>query len=166
MHIKNSVVVVLYYIFLHYIFMIDCDDDYLSHTQLHREYITSSEMYSRHLTHPKWTHTRSCGQPCYSARGAVGGSVPCSKAPQSGIEGGYPPTNNPCQTWDSNPQPSAYKSNSLSIRLPLFECAFSFILYFKYFYLAFIYISVLVNFSNILFQVVAWKATLPRFYQD
>ncbi len=27
-----------------------------------------------------------------------------------------PPTNNPCQTWDSNPQPSGYKSNSLSIR--------------------------------------------------
>ncbi len=39
-------------------------------------------MYSLHLTHPKWTHTRSSGQPCYSARGAVGGSVPC------GIEGG------------------------------------------------------------------------------
>ncbi len=33
-----------------------------------------------------------------------------------GIEGGYSPTNNPCWTWDSNPQPSAYKSNSLSIR--------------------------------------------------
>ncbi len=26
---------------------------YLSHTQLYREYITSSEMYSLHLTHPK-----------------------------------------------------------------------------------------------------------------
>ncbi len=36
----------------------------------------SSEMYSLHLTHPKWTHTRSSGQPCYSARGAVGGSHP------------------------------------------------------------------------------------------
>ncbi len=56
---------------------------YLSHTQLHREYITSSEMYSLHLTHPKWTHTRSSGQPCYSARGAVGGSVSCSRTPQS-----------------------------------------------------------------------------------
>ncbi len=33
-----------------------------------------------------------------------------------------PPTNNPCRTWDSNPQPSAYKSDSLSIRprLPLY----------------------------------------------
>ncbi len=26
---------------------------YLSHTKLYREYITSSEMYSLHLTHPK-----------------------------------------------------------------------------------------------------------------
>ncbi len=26
---------------------------YLSHTQLHREYITSSEMYSLHLTHSR-----------------------------------------------------------------------------------------------------------------
>ncbi len=41
-------------------------------------------MYSLHLTHPKWTHTRSSGQPCYSARGAVGGSgSPCSRTPQS-----------------------------------------------------------------------------------
>ncbi len=40
-------------------------------------------MYSLHLAHPKWTHTRSSGQPCYSARGAVGGSVPCSRTPQS-----------------------------------------------------------------------------------
>ncbi len=56
---------------------------YLSHTRLYREYITSSEMYSLHLTHSKWTHTQSSGQPCYSARGAVGGSVPCSRTPQS-----------------------------------------------------------------------------------
>ncbi len=71
-------------------------------------------MYSLHLTHPKWTHTRSSGQPCYSARGAVGGSVPCSRTPRSWYW--TPPTNNPCRTWDSNPQPSAYKSDSLSIR--------------------------------------------------
>ncbi len=90
---------------------------YLSHTQLYREYITSSEMCSLHLTHPKWTHTRSSGQPCYSARGAVGGSVPCSRTPQSWYwRRILPPTNNPCRTWDSNPQPSAYKSDSLSIR--------------------------------------------------
>ncbi len=95
---------------------------YLSHTRLYREYITSSEMYSLHLTHPKWTHTRSSGQQCYSARGAVGGSVPCSRTPQSWYWRRRerwlftPPTNNPCRTWDSNPQPLNYESDSLTIR--------------------------------------------------
>ncbi len=46
---------------------------YLSHTQLYREYITSSEMYSLHLTHPKWTHTRSSGQPCLQRPGSSWG---------------------------------------------------------------------------------------------
>ncbi len=46
-------------------------------------------MYSLHLTHPKWTHTRSSEQPCYGAQGAVGGSVPLLKDHLSrGIEGG------------------------------------------------------------------------------
>ncbi len=42
-----------------------------------------------HLTHPsahsqQWTHTWSSGQPYCGARGAVGGSVPCSRvSPQS-----------------------------------------------------------------------------------
>ncbi len=27
-------------------------------------------MYSLHLTHPKWTHTWSSGQPCYSVAGS------------------------------------------------------------------------------------------------
>ncbi len=55
-------------------------------------------MYSLHLTHPKWTHTRSSGQPCYSTRGAVGGSVLAQGHLSRGIEGGYsPPTNNPCR---------------------------------------------------------------------
>ncbi len=62
---------------------------------------------------------------------AVGGSVPCSRvSPQLWYWGWRecwlftPPTYNPCRTWDSNPQPSGYKSNSLSIkpRLPL-RCA-------------------------------------------
>ncbi len=86
-----------------------------------------------HLTHPsahsqQWTHTRSSGQPCCGARGAVGGSVPCSRvSPQSWYWGWRehllftPPTDNPCRTWDSNLQPLGYKSNSLTIRprLPL-----------------------------------------------
>ncbi len=74
----QSCYILLYAYYVKYVFCF-----FLSHTQLYREYITSSEMYSLHLTHPKWTHTRSSGQPCYSARGAVGGSVPCSRTPQS-----------------------------------------------------------------------------------
>ncbi len=54
---------------------------YLSHTRLYSEYITSSEMYSLHLTHPKWTHPEQWAamlQP-----GEQLGSVPCSRTPQS-----------------------------------------------------------------------------------
>ncbi len=93
---------------------------YLSHTQLHREYITSSEMYSLHLTHPKWTHTRSSGQPCYSPGSSWGFGAFLNDTSVVVLKEDTPPTNNPCQTWDSNPQPSAYKSDSLSIR-PLFS---------------------------------------------
>ncbi len=91
-----------------------------------------------HLTHPsahsqQWTHTRSSGQPCCGARGAVGGSVPCSRvSPQSWYWRWRehllftPPTDNSCRTWESNLQPLGYKSNSLTIRprLPLFYCIF------------------------------------------
>ncbi len=81
-----------------------------------------------HLTHPsahsqQWTHTRSSGQPYCGARGAVGGSVPCSRvSPQSWYWRWRehllftPPTDNPCRTWESNLQPLGYKSNSLTIR--------------------------------------------------
>ncbi len=89
-----------------------------------------------HLTHPsahsqQWTHTRSSGQPFCGARGAVGGSVPCSRvSPQSWYWRWRehllftPPTDNPCRTWESNLQPLGYKSNSLTIRprLPPVKC--------------------------------------------
>ncbi len=74
-------------------------------------------------------HTWSSGQPYCGARGAVGGSVPCSRvSPQSWYWRWRehllftPPTDNPCRTWESNRQPLGYKSNSLTIRprLPLF----------------------------------------------
>ncbi len=66
------------------------------------------------------------GSHCSSARGAIGGSVPCSRAPQSWYWRWREccsftiPTFNPCRTWDSNPQPLDYKSDSLTItpRLP------------------------------------------------
>ncbi len=59
---------------------------------------------------------------CCGARGAVGGSVPCSRAPQSWYWGWRerstftPPTYNSCRTWDSNSQPLGYESNPLTIR--------------------------------------------------
>ncbi len=81
-----------------------------------------------HLTHPcantqQWTHTHrehtpgAVGSQCCGARGAVGGSVPCSRvSPQLWYWGWRehciftPPTDNSCRTWDSNPRPSGYKS--------------------------------------------------------
>ncbi len=85
-----------------------------------------------HLTHPS-AHTHSSehtpgavGSQSCGARGAVGGLVPCSRvSPQSWYWRWRecwlftPSTYNPCRTWDSNPQPSGYKSDSLSISPPL-----------------------------------------------
>ncbi len=77
----------------------------------------------------QWTHTHREHTPgavgshlCCGARGAVGGSVSCSRAPQSWYWGWRerwtftPPTYNSCRTWDSNSQPLDYKSDSLTIR--------------------------------------------------
>ncbi len=63
-------------------------------------------------THTPWTHTWSSGQPflCCDARGAVGDSVPCSRAPQSWY------WDNPCWSWDSNLRPLGYEPVSLTIR--------------------------------------------------
>ncbi len=81
-----------------------------------------------HLTHPKCTHTpwthleQRAAIYAAAPRGAVGGSVPCSRAPQSGYWRWRecctftPPTYNSCRTWDSNQQPFTYESDSLTIR--------------------------------------------------
>ncbi len=73
--------------------------------------------------HTHCEHTPGAvGSHCFSARGAVGGSVPCSRAPQSWYWRRREccsftiPTFNPCRTWDSSPQPLDYKSDSLTIR--------------------------------------------------
>ncbi len=56
--------------------------------------ITSNEMYSLHLTHPSAHTLEAVGSQRCGARGAVGGSVPCSRvSPQS------------WRSRDSNPQP-------------------------------------------------------------
>ncbi len=69
------------------------------------------------------------GSQCCGTRGVVWGSVPCSRvSPQLWCWRWRerwlftPPTDNSCQTWDSNPQPSVYKSDSLSIRPRFFHC--------------------------------------------
>ncbi len=91
--------------------------------------------HTRNLTHQsahtavssEQTHTHREHTPgavgshlCCSARGAVGGSVPCSRfSPHWWWKERWkftPPTYNPCRTWDSNPWPLGYKSDSLSIR--------------------------------------------------
>ncbi len=70
------------------------------------------------------THTEQCL--CCAARGAVGGSVPCSRAPRCGIEGGEsavhslpPPHLHFLPARDSNSQPFDYESDStIRPRLP------------------------------------------------
>ncbi len=74
-------------------------------------------------THSTHKHTGALGSHlCCGARGAVGGSVPCSRAPRRGIEGGesavnsVPPHLQFLPTQDSNSQPFDYESDSLTIR--------------------------------------------------
>ncbi len=70
----------------------------------------------KHLTHPKRIRTWSSGQPLYGARGAVRGSVPCSRALQSQF----------LPARDLNLQTSGYRPDSLTIRprLPLLSFHF------------------------------------------
>ncbi len=80
-------------------------------------------MHTHSSEHTHREHTpKAVGSQCCGTRGAVGDSVPCSRAPQSWYWRWRerwlftPPTYNPCWTWDSNPQPLNYKSDFLSIR--------------------------------------------------
>ncbi len=77
---------------------------------------------SLHLTHPKHIRTWSSGQPSYSARGAVRGSVPCSRAHQSWYWTQFLPAR------DSNPQTLGYKPDSLTTRPRLLLYMMSFVL--------------------------------------
>ncbi len=60
--------------------------------------IISSEMCSLHLTHPSAHTPGAVGSRRCGARGAVGGSVPCSRGLTSVVD-------NSCRNRDSNPQP-------------------------------------------------------------
>ncbi len=71
--------------------------------------ITSSEMCSLHLTHPSVHTPGAVGSWHSGVRGAVGGSVPCSRvSPQSWTEFQPEPR--------FEPTTSGYKSDALSIR--------------------------------------------------
>ncbi len=80
--------------------------------------------HSSEHTHTHRGHTPGAvgSHLCCGAWGAVGGSVSCSRAPQSWYWGWRerctftPPTYNSCRTWDSNSQPFDYESHSLTIR--------------------------------------------------
>ncbi len=73
---------------------------------------------SLRLTHPKRIHTWSSGQPSYGARGAVRGSVPCSRALQSWYWIKFLPARDP------NPRTLGYKPDSLypSLYCTLYSC--------------------------------------------
>ncbi len=78
-----------------------------------------------HLTHRRWTHTQQCTHTHreHTPGAAVWGSVPCSRAPQSWYWERCtftPPHLQFLLARDSNPQPLAYESDSLTIkpRLP------------------------------------------------
>ncbi len=94
--------------------------------------LTHPSAHTHTHTHTPWTHIHGAvGSKCCGVRGAVGGSVSCSRvSPQSWYWRWRecwlftPPTYNSCRTWDSNPRPSCYKSDSLSLGhdYPLGEC--------------------------------------------
>ncbi len=87
------------------------------------------EIGALHLTHPS-AHTQQWVVNMHPEQWAaiapapgeqLGGSVPCSRAPQSWYWGWREcssftiPTFNPCRTWDSNPQPLDYKTFGLQM---------------------------------------------------
>ncbi len=70
---------------------------YLSHTQLHREYITSSEMYSLHLTHPS-EHTEQWAAMLQRPGSSWGFGALLKDTSVVVLKEDTPPTNNPCRT--------------------------------------------------------------------
>ncbi len=72
-------------------------------------------------THTQWAANASAPGEQLGVRCLAQGQL--SRGVEGGERAGYsfPPTDNSCQIWDSNPQPSSYKSDSLSNkpRLPL-----------------------------------------------
>ncbi len=129
--------------------------------------VTHTRNWSSAFNPSKCTHTAvssehthcehapgAVGSHCSSARGAVGGSVPCSRAPQSWYWRWREccsftiPTFNPCRTWDSNPQPLDYKSDSLTIRPRLPNSSVIPILPFPFYHIQFLAYWILNIYQN------------------
>ncbi len=87
---------------------------------------SKAHTHSSEHTHREHTPGAVGSHLCCGARGAVGGSVLCSRAPQPWYWGWRerctftPPTYNSCRTWDSNSQPLCNYYNQLIITYLLY----------------------------------------------
>ncbi len=94
-----------------------------NYTEIITSSITSNEMCTLHLSHPSAHTLGAVGSRHCCARGAVGGSVPCSRvSPQSWTI--------PAGAKIQTPTTSNYKSNALSTRPRLSFSVFFFLILF------------------------------------
>ncbi len=126
----------------------------------HTRNLCSAFNPSKVHTHREHTPGAVGSHLCCGARGAVGGSVPCSRAPQSWYWGwreraghSLPPPTIPAGPETRNSQPLDYESNSLTIRprLPLYVCMCTSLLGgYKYYYFIIQYSTRLCRYDNCL----------------
>ncbi len=103
----------------------------LTHPSAHSHTVNTHT--HREHTHTPWTHTHTHPEQwavnaCPGSSWGFGVLLKGSSVVVLKVEREHctftPHTNNPCRTWDSNPRPSCYKSDSLSLGhdYPLGEC--------------------------------------------
>ncbi len=73
-------------------------------------------MCALYLPHPSAHTPGAAGSQCCGVREQLGVRCPQGSHLSRGIEGGESAGYSPCRTWDSNPRPLGYKSDSLTIR--------------------------------------------------
>ncbi len=108
---------------------IDIRPSMVTHTQNLCSAFNPSKVHTHSSEHKHCDHTPGAvgSRLCCGVRGAVGGSVPCSRTPRRDIEGGeraldtHSPHRQSLPDRDSNSQPFDYEFDSLTIRplLPL-----------------------------------------------
>ncbi len=101
----------------------------VTHTQNSCSAFNPSKVHTHSSEHTHREHTPGAvgSHLCCGTQGAVGGSVPCSRTPQSWYCGGENavhslPHRQFLPARDSNPQPLDYESDSLTIRPQLPQC--------------------------------------------